>query len=149
MDIIVAYMNDYYLYSYCQHCFCKHISCVIQLLHVVEDLSDMFDNWDPYNIIYLDSKKAFDQVSHKRLAVKLEFYGITSKLHKWISCFLSNRLQSVKVGTSCSNKYDVISEIPQGSILGTILFVIYINDFPNCLTSQCKMFADDVEIYSK
>ena len=52
----------------------------------------MFDNGDPFDIIYLDFKKAFDQVSHKRLAVKLESYGITSKLLKWISCFLSNRL---------------------------------------------------------
>ena len=89
-DIIVAYINDYNLYSDCQHGFCKHRSCVTQLLHVVEDLSDMFDNGDPFDIIYLDFKKAFDQVSHKRLAVKLESYGITSKLLKWISCLLSN-----------------------------------------------------------
>ena len=69
--IIVAYINDYNLYSDCQHGFRKHRSCVTQLLHVVEDLSDMFDNGDPFDIIYLDFKKAFDQVSHKRLAVKL------------------------------------------------------------------------------
>ena len=88
-------------------------------------------------------KKAFDQVSHKRLAVKLESYGITSKLLKWISCFLSNRLQWVKVGTSCSNKSNVTRGIPQGSILGPTLFALYINDLPNSLTSQCKMFADE------
>ena len=64
-------MNDYKLHSDCQHGFRKHRSCVTQLLHVVEDLSDMFDNGDPFDIIYLDFKKAFDQVSHKRLAVKL------------------------------------------------------------------------------
>ena len=62
MDIIVAYMNNYYLYSDCQHGFSKHTSCVTQLLYVVEDLSDMFDNGDPCDIIYLDFKKAFDQV---------------------------------------------------------------------------------------
>ena len=142
-DIIVAYIIDYYLNSDCQHGFRKHRSCVTQLLHVVEDLSDMFDDGDPYDIIYLDLKKAFDQVLHKRLAVKLESYGITSKLLKWISCLLSNRLQWVKVGTSCSNKSNVPSGIPQGSILGPTLFAIYINDLPNSLTSQCKMFADD------
>ena len=70
MDIIVAYMNDYNLYSDCQHGFCKHRSCVTQLLHVVEDMSDMFDNGDPFDIIYIDLKKAFDYVSHKRLTVK-------------------------------------------------------------------------------
>ena len=69
-------MNDYYLHSDCQHGFHKHRSCVTQLLHVFEDLSDMFDNGDPFDIIYLDLKKAFDQVSHKRLAVKLESYVI-------------------------------------------------------------------------
>ena len=57
-DIIVAYMNDYNLYSDCQHGFCKHRSCVTQLLHVVEDLSDMFDYGNPFYIIYLDSKKS-------------------------------------------------------------------------------------------
>ena len=81
-DIIVAYINDYNLHSDCQHGFRKHRSCVTQLLHVVEDQSDMFDNGDPFDIIYLDFKKAFDQVSHKRLAVKLESYGITSKILK-------------------------------------------------------------------
>ena len=55
----------------------------------------------------------------------------------------------MKVGTSCSNKSNVTSGIPQGSILGTILFAIYINHLPNCLFSQCKKFADDVNIYSK
>ena len=148
-DNIVAYMNDYNLHSDSQHGFCKHRSCVTQLLHVVEDLSDMFDNGDPYNIIYLDFKKVFDQVSHKRLAVKLEFHGIASKLHKWISYLLSNRLQWVKVETSCSNKSNVTSGIPQGSIMGPTLFVIHINDLPNCLSSQCKIFADDIKMYTK
>ena len=55
----------------------------------------------------------------------------------------------MKVGTSCSNKSNVTSGIPQGSILGPTLFAIYINDLPNCLTNQCKMFADDLKIYNK
>ena len=72
MDIIVAYMNDYNLHSDCQHGFCEHRSCVTQLLHVVDDLSGMLDNGDPYYIIYSDFKKTFDQVLHIILAVKLE-----------------------------------------------------------------------------
>ena len=70
-------------------------------------------------------------------------------LLKWISCFLSNRLEWVKLGTCCSRKSNVISGIPQDSILVPILFTIYTNDLPNYLTSQCKMFADDIKIYSK
>ena len=83
-------MNDYNLHSDCYNGFCKHKSCDTQSLHFVEDLSDMLDNSYPYDIIYLDFKKAFDQVLHKSLAVKLESYNITSKLHKGISCFLSD-----------------------------------------------------------
>ena len=82
MDGIVAYMNDYDLHSDCQHGFSKHKSCVAQYLHVVEDLSDMFDNGDPYGIIYFGMKKAFDQLSHEFLAAKLEFHGIISRSHK-------------------------------------------------------------------
>ena len=130
-------MDDYDLCSACQPGFRKHRSCVTQLLHVVEDPSDMFDNGDPYDIIYLDFVKTFDQVSHKRLTVKLESYGITSKLLKWVSCFLFNRLQWVKVGTSCSSKSNVIIGLPQGSILLMIVGIqnININQF---LTKECK-----------
>ena len=77
--------------------------------------------------------------------MKLESCGMTSGLHKWISCFLSNELQWVKVGTSCSYKSNVISGILRGSILGTILSSICINNLPDCFTSQCKMFANDVK----
>ena len=109
----------------------------------------MFDNGDPYDIVYLDFEKSFDNVSHIRLAVKFEYFGIASKLDKWMSCFLSNRLQWVKVGTSCSNKSNVTSGIRQGGILGPTSFAIYRNVLPICLTSQCKMFADDLQIHSK
>ena len=80
-------MNDYNLHSDSQHGFRKNRSCVTQLLHPVEDLSNMFYNGDPYDIIYFDLKKAFDQVSHKRLAVIVVSYGITCKLHKLFLAF--------------------------------------------------------------
>ena len=86
---------------------------VVSLLHVVEDLSDMFDDEDPYDAICFDFKKAFEQVLYKLFALRLESYGITRRLYECISCFLSNWLQWVKVGTSCWSKSNVIS----GSIL--------------------------------
>ena len=116
---------------------------------VLEDLTQMIEEGDTFDVIYLDFKKAFDQVPHLRLLKKMESYGITGNVHKWISNFLSNRQQWVRVGKACSSKADVLSGIPQGSILGPVLFTIFINDLPDCVQSYCKVFADDTKIYNK
>ena len=83
--------------------------------------------------IHLDFSKAFDSVSHKRLLTKLKAYGISGKIHAWISAFLTNRQQNVKINNSCSKFMRVQSSVPQGSILGPILFFIFINDLPNSI----------------
>ena len=93
MDKIFADMNDYNLYADCQCGFSEHRGYVTQLLHF----------GDPCDIIYFDLTKTFDQESRRGLAVKLEYHYITLFMHRWISCFLSNRFQLVMVGTSCSN----------------------------------------------
>ena len=100
-------------------------------------------------MVYLDFSKAFDSVPHKRLLIKLAAYGIEGSLLKWIENFLSGRKQRVRVGSAHSSPENVISGIPQGSILGPVLFTIYINDLPDCLASTCKVFADDTKIYNK
>ena len=100
------------------------------------------------DIVYLDFRKAFDTVPHQRLLAKLKSYGITGSIHEWIKNFLTGRTQKVKINSHLSSKTEVHSGIPQGSILGPILFTIFINDLPEGIKSTCKIFADDTKIYN-
>ena len=80
----------------------------------------------------MDFMKAFDKVPHKRLITKLESYGLSNQIIKWVDNFLNERNQKVTVNGNESSNRPVTSEIPQGNILGPILFVIYINELPKC-----------------
>ena len=98
-------------------------------------------------VVFLDLKKAFDTVNHQILLNKLNCYGITGTAHKWFASYLSNRSQYCQVNGGISKPSRMISGIPQGSILDPLLFLLYINDLPNCLNSvKCNMFADDTQI---
>ena len=147
-DAIVNHMTVYNLYSECQHGFRKSRSCVTQLLEVMEILTDFIDDGESVDIIYLDFKKAFDAVPHQRLLSKLSFYGITGNVHKWVEDFLKGRTQRVRVGRDFSSSADVLSGIPQGSILGPILFTIFINDISDNIKSCCRIFADDTKVFN-
>ena len=98
-------------------------------------------------MIYLDYSKAFDRVPHARLIFKWLGYGIDGVLLKWIKDFLTNRKQRVCVRGSYSSWCNVTSGVPQGSVLGPILFIIYVNDLPEVVQSKLWMFADDTKIY--
>ena len=95
--------------------------------------------------------KAFDKVPHKRLAYKIKNYGITGNILKWIESFLSNRTQCVVLNETKSEMAPVTSGIPQGSVLGPILFVIYINDMPEIVDekSEIFLFADDTKVFRR
>ena len=99
--------------------------------------------------VYLDFRKAFDSVPHQRLLGKLKAYGINGKITKWIRNFLVGRKQRVKVNRILSAWAAVISGIPQGSVLGPILFVLFINDLPNMINSTVHIFADDTKVYRR
>ena len=113
----------------------------------MEDISLLYDQGISIDEIFLDFAKAFDKVSHQRLIYKLSKYGINGRLLCWIESFLLNRQQSVKVRNSLSSKCKVLSGVPQGSVLGPLLFLVFINDMPSCTTSSIKLFADDSKLY--
>ena len=146
-DAIQNYMESNNLFNQCQHGFRTHRSCVTQLLEVMNELTKIADNKEDMDIIYLDFSKAFDTVPHKRLINKLKAYGIEGNLLNWIAHFLKDRRQRVRVNNSYSDFSPVASGIPQGSILGPDLFIIYINDLPENIKSCCKIFADDTKLY--
>lgn len=147
-DVLVDYLTSSKLYSDSQHGFRQHRSCMTQLLEVMEDLTSLLDNKQPIDIVYLDFKKAFDSVPHERLILQLNSYGVSGNILKWIRSFVSGRTQRFKIGNNLSSKKNVISGIPQGSILGPVLFTVYINDLPEVVNSTCKVFADDTKLYS-
>ena len=95
----------------------------------------------------LDFEKAFDKVAHSRLTHKLHYCGIRGKLLQWIQSFLTNRTQRVVVDDTCSSPCSVTSGVSQGSVLGPVLFLIYINDITANIQSQLTLFADDCLIY--
>ncbi len=95
----------------------------------------------------LDFSKAFDKVLHMRLLEKLRYYGVIGPELKWIEGFLSNRGQQVIVSGQSFQAYPVTSRVPQGTVLGPLLFLVYINDLPECVTSTGCLFADDCLLY--
>ena len=130
-----------------QHGFRKNRSCDTQLLITTDDLAKALDNRQQVDCILLDFSKAFDKVSHFLLQHKLDFYGIRGQNLVWINDFLSNRTQTVVVKGETSESIPVTSGVPQGSVLGPALFLVYINDLPECVKSTPRLFADDCLLY--
>ena len=97
--------------------------------------------------IYLDFSKAFDSVPHQRLLMKLRKFGISEKILSWTRAFLLGREQLVTVNSELSRVAAVLSGIPQGSVLGPLLFICFVNDMPNVVHSHIQMFADDTKLY--
>ena len=114
---------------------------------MLDDFTKTIDSRRETDVIYLDFEKAFDSVPHKRLIGILKQYGIKGKTLVWINEFLLTRRQRVVINDSRSEWKDVLSGIPQGSVLGPVLFVIYINSMPNTLKSKLYLFADDAKLY--
>jgi len=127
----------------------KGRSCLTNLLETFESWTHALDEGYRIDVIYLDYRKAFDTVPHHRLIYKLSQLGITGKVLAWIKEFLNDRIMKVNVRGSCSQWALVISGVPQGSVLGPMLFFLFVNDLPAWMKNNIKMFADDTKIWSK
>ena len=133
----------------CQHGFLQGKSCVTNLLEVLDYIGTCLDNGGQVDMLYLDMSKAFDRINHKRLIRKLSNSGIGGNLLNWFESYLTDRRQRVTVLGVTSSTLPVTSGVPQGSILGPALFLLYVNDLPEAdLSSRVAMFADDTKLFS-
>lgn len=132
-----------------QHGFMKKRSCTTQLLKVYHEIGKILDQGGQIDVVYLDYSKAFDCVSHEYLLYKLKHsYGFSNNLLSWFSDYLSGRFQTVLIEGCNSEWKPVTSGVPQGSILGPFLFLLFINDMPNSITSaSTALFADDCKVF--
>ena len=150
-DIVVSHimkhtqMNNI-LYHF-QHGFRNKRSCETQLLEFIDDVAKNMDNGVQTDLCILDFAKAFDKVGHKRLLEKLKWYGIDGVTNRWIEQLLTGRTQSVVLDGISSDSASVLSGVPQGSVLGPCLFLLYINDIAENLQGTVRLFADDTMIY--
>ena len=143
------HLHKHNIILYFQHGFQSGLSCESQLIETVHDWMTAMDNKTKIDTILLDFAKAFDKVSQLWLLSKLTSYGITGNTQNWIKSFLSNRKQRVSDNGALSDITDVISGVPQGSVLGPVLYLLYINDIDGNIKSYIRLFADDSIIYRK
>ena len=130
---MVAHLEENNLLNSKQHGFRSGKSCLTQLLLHFDDIIESLSNGDDMDAIYLDYAKAFDKVDHQLLLSKLQLYGFHSKINRWIESFLTNRSQQVIVDGHMYITAPIISGVPQGTVLGPILFLIFINDIASCV----------------
>jgi len=130
-----------------QHGFLPQRSCSTQLITAINHWTESLQQGYHTNVIYFDFHKAFDTVPHLRLLHKLEAHGISGKLLKWIKLFFTCRKQRVVINGQYSPWSSVRSGVPQGSVLGPLLFAIYVNDLPDNVKSFLLLFADDTKLY--
>ena len=146
---IMDHLEGSHILAPFQHGFRKRHSCETQHVSSIEDLARHLDKRDQLDLLILDFSKAFDKVKHQRLLYKLKFFGIDSKINKWIENWLVTREQRVVIDGICSKAVHVQLGVPQGTVLGPLMFLIFINDIGEKIgdDTTVKLFADDRLVY--
>ena len=146
---IISHLRSHQLISADQFGFLSRRSTCTQLLTTLNDWTISIDNHLKVDAVYIDFAKAFDTVCNPKLILKLKAYGMAPQILKWLSSFLNGRSQCVYIGNCLSKLLPVVSGVPQGSVLGPLLFLLYVNDIPDAIPHpvQIKMFADDTKFY--
>ena len=148
-DIILDHLSTYAPISSRQWGFMTHRSSVSALIRVLDDWAQALDEGHEICVIFFDIRKAFDRVPHQSLLQQMQRMNLDPYLLRWLHDYLSNRSQFVAVEGEKSNILPVISGVPQGSVLGPLLFIMYINDIATVVSpeSEINMFADDIALY--
>ena len=144
----LEFLNTNNIITPCQSAYLANHSTITALHKMVDDWSDNINNGSITAACFLDLTKCFDTVNHSILLSKLRSYGCSDSVINWFKSYLANRQQIVRCNSSLSKIHTINIGVPQGSILGPILFIIFINDLPSCLKySSCCIYADDISLY--
>jgi len=130
-----------------QHGFVERRSCLTNLLTFLDDVHNTVDKGIPVDVVFLDFRKAFDRVPHKRLLSKVRAHGIDGCVYNWIESWLHGREQRVVLNGCTSEWKKVLSGVPQGSVLGPLLFLLYVNDLHSDVINKLLKFADDAKLF--
>ena len=144
---IIAHLKTNNLIARQQHGFITGKSTVTNLLEALDIWTEALSHSLPVDVVFLDYAKAFDTVPHERLLAQVQALGVNAKTHQWIRSFLTGRRQRVNVNGSLSDWEFVTSGVPQGSVLGPLLFSMFVCDVPDLLNCHISMFADDTKVY--
>jgi ribonuclease P/MRP protein subunit RPP40 len=147
---LLPYLLRKKLLTKCQFGFLPRLSTGVQLLSCFNKWHRLINSGKFFDCLYIDYQKAFDSVSTPKLLQKLRAYGICDTELLWFSNFLRDRTQRVLIGKDKSASARVLSGIPQGTCAGPVMFLLYINDLPDCVpaSTNCALFADDVKAFS-
>ena len=151
LDKMMEHVQQYDLITPHQFGFLPHKSSCSQLLMCTHKWLRSYCESDVMNVLYTDFSKAFDSVNHRFLIKVLNQFGFNTQVINWLKNFLSGRMQQVCIGSSVSDPLDVLSGVPQGSVIGPFLFILFINSITDCLASEnvgISMYADDSKFFS-
>ncbi len=144
---LYKYITDNNILTPLQSGFVKGDSTINQLTYIYNDICKALDDGKEVRAVFCDISKAFDRVWHRGLIIKLSSMGVTDNLLSWFKSYLSDRKQRVVYSNASSEWSNVNAGVPQGSILGPLLFLIYINDIVQTINSKIRLFADDTSLY--